>query len=236
MFVTLVLFTEWEVAISSHLFIWVNILRSPFRNLDPTIQYNIPLMLWVRYWVKFLNAIYKAMLECPSTLLVSTYVVVCERLSVMHKQVSGCTINLCSNSPVCPFLEFQTSLPPPPPTPHNENFRFELTKVYSGLPHPPNEKLQIWDDQNLLWFTPPNEKLQIWADQSLLWFTPPPKWKTSDLRWPKFTPVYPFPRKWKTSYLSWPKFNPVYPPTQIEKLQIWDAKSLLWLTPPSPPK
>ena len=79
-----------------------------------------------------------------------------------------------------------------------------MTKVYSGI-SPPNLKIQIWDDQSLLQNTPPNEKLQIWDNQSLLWITPPPmknfrfemtkvyselppKWKTSDLRWPKFTP------------------------------------------------
>ena len=75
--------------------------------------------------------------------------------------------------------------------PKMKNFRFEMTKVYFGIP--PNEKLQIWDDQNLLRNTspmknfrfemtkvysgipPPNEKLQIWDDQSLLWNTPPMK-------------------------------------------------------------
>ena len=38
---------------------------------------------------------------------------------------------------------------------------------------------------------PRNEKLQISDDQSLLQNAPPPIWKTSDLRWPKFTPKYP---------------------------------------------
>ena len=40
-----------------------------------------------------------------------------------------------------------------PPTPP-ENFRFEMTKVYSGIPPPHFGKLQIWDDQSLLWNTP----------------------------------------------------------------------------------
>ena len=90
------------------------------------------------------------------------------------------------------------------------NFRPE-----SPPPTPPNEKLQIWDDQSLLWNTPPqmkyfrfemtkvysgipppDEKLQIWDDQSLLWNTPPPQWKTSDLRWPKFTLEYPSHPQW----------------------------------------
>ena len=59
---------------------------------------------------------------------------------------------------------------------------------------------------------------------------PPPNWKTSDLRWPKFTLEYPPqteklqiwddqsllqntpPPNWKTSDLRWPKFTPEYPP------------------------
>ena len=64
------------------------------------------------------------------------------------------------------------------PPPISENFRFGMTKVYSGIPptSPPHfRKLQIWDDQSLLWNTPPPHfrKLQIWDDQSLLWNTPP---------------------------------------------------------------
>ena len=68
----------------------------------------------------------------------------------MHKQVSGCTVNFCSNSPVCP----QTGI--------------------SNWFTPPSEKLHIWDDQSLLLFIPPQtEKLQICDDQSLLQFSPP---------------------------------------------------------------
>ena len=86
--------------------------------------------------------------------------------TVMHKQVSGWTVNFGPNSPVYPLLR---NTPPP----------------HFG-------KLQIWDDQSLLWNTPPPHygKLQIWNDQSLLRNTPP-LWKTSDLGWPKFTPEYP---------------------------------------------
>ena len=70
---------------------------------------------------------------------------------------------------------------------------------------------------------------------------PPPQWKTSDFRWPKFTPeelqiwddqslLLNTPPNWKTSDLRWPKFTVEHPPT--EKLQIWDDQSLLWNTPP----
>ena len=76
---------------------------------------------------------------------------------------------------------------------------------------PPNEKLQIWDDQSLLWNTPlQNEKLQIWDDQSLLQNTPAPNEKL---------------QIWDDqSLLS-------NTPLQNEKLQIWDDQSLLWNTP-----
>ena len=161
--------------------------------------------------------------------------------TVMHKQVSGWTVNFCPNSPVYPFLELKTRIPPPfwktsdlgwpmftpeyPPI--SENFRFRMTKVYSGIPPP-----------------------------------------TSDLGWPKFTPEYPPilenfrfgmtkvysgipppisenfrfgmtkvysgipPPFQKTSDLGWPKFTPEYPP-HFGKLQIWDDQSFLWNNPPN---
>ena len=126
-------------------------------------------------------------------LLVST----CERLSVMHKQVS---VQLTSNSK---FLS-----------------KFSR-KPLSGIS---DQRAPQWKTSDSRWpkFTPkypsPNGKLQIWDDQSLLRNTPPPlpKWKTSDLRWPKFTLKY--------------------PPPQNGKLQIWDDQSLLWNTPPPLPK
>ena len=92
----------------------------------------------------------------------------------MHKQVSGWTVNFGPNFPESPFLELKTRKPPPPfrktsdlgwpkftpeyPPPISKNFRFRMTKVYSGIP-PHFGKLQIWDDQSLLWNTPPLWKL-----------------------------------------------------------------------------
>ena len=146
----------------------------------------------------------------------------------MHKQVSvhiPQTVNFCLNSPESPFLEFQTRKPPPPNgklqiwdgqsllrnTPQMENFRFEMTKVYSGIPPPP----QKWKTSDLRWpkFTPespPKWKTSDLRDnQSLLRNTPPPEMKNfrfemtkvysriplqngkPDLRWPKFTLEYP---------------------------------------------
>ena len=159
--------------------------------------------------------------------LVSTYVV-CERLSVMHKQVSDWTVNFCPNSPVCP----QTGISDwfTPPQWKTSDLRWpKFTPVY-----PPTEKLQIWDDQSLLRFTPLNwktsdlrwskftlvyppktEKLQIWDDQSLLWFTTPPP--TGKLQ------------IWDDQSLL--QFTP---PPKTEKLQIWDDQSLLRFTPPPP--
>ena len=144
--------------------------------------------------------------------LVSTHVV-CKRLSMMQKQVSGWTVNFCPNFPESPFLEFQTRKPPLPISenfrfemtkvcsripPHIlENFRFEMTKVYSGIPDlpPPHfGKLQMWDDQSLLWNTPPplleNFRFEMTKVYSGI---PSPFRKTSDLRWLRFTPEYPPP-------------------------------------------
>ena len=148
--------------------------------------------------------------------------------------------------------------------PPMKNFRFEMTKVYSGIPpqmktsdlrwpkftleYPPNEKLQIWDDQSLLQNTAPNENFRFEMTKVYSRIPPSPQMKTSDLRWPKFTLEYPPPMKnfrfemtkvysrippqIKTSDLRWPKFTPEYPPPW--KLQIWDDQSLLWNTPLPP--
>ena len=92
--------------------------------------------------------------------------------------------------------------------PKMKNFRFEITKVYSGMPLPKWKTLDLRWQKSLLQ-NAPNEKLQISDDQSLLQ-NAPPQWKTSDLRWPKFTLEYP----------------------PNEKLQISDDQSLLWNAPP----
>ena len=128
--------------------------------------------------------------------------------TVMHKQVSGWTVNFGPNSPVYPFLELKTRIPPPP----QENFRFGMTKVYSGIPPP--GKLQIWDDQSLLRNTPP----------------PPHPRKTSDLVWPKFTLEYPPPPR-KTSDLGWPKFTPEYPPAPSPLKIVRESKSEIFRIP-----
>ena len=254
--------------------------------------------------------------------------------TVMHKQVSGWTVNFGPNFPESPFLELKTRKPPPhfrklqiwddqsllwntppfqktsdlgwpkftPEYPPNENFRFGMTKVYSGIPPPisenfrfgmtkvysgipPQWKLQIWDDQSLLQNTPPISenfrfgmtkvysgiptpisenfrfgmtkvysgippisenfrfgmtkvysgipppphfgKLQIWDDQCLLWNTPPFR-KTSDLGWPKFTLEYPPNENFR---FGMTKVYSRIPPPHFGKLQIWDDQSLLWNTP-----
>ena len=165
----------------------------------------------------------------------------------MHKQVSGWTANFVQIFQKAPFWNFRPESPPP----ISEKFRFEMTKVYSGIPPPfwktsdlrwpkfTPEYPPIWKTSDLRWpkftpeYPPPHfGKLQIWDDQSLLWNTPPPPLqKTSDLRWPKFNAEYP-PPLWKTSDLRWPKFTLEYPPPHFRKLQIWDDQSLLWNTPP----
>ena len=181
--------------------------------------------------------------------------------TVMHKQVSGWTVNFGPNFPESPFLELKTRKPP-----ISENFRFGMTKVYSIIP-PHFGKIQIWDDQSLLRNTPPFQKtsdlgwpkftleyppisenfrfgmtkvysiipshfgkLQIWDDQSLLWNTPPPFRKTSDI-WDdqsllRNTPSPPF---WKTSHLGWPKFTLEYPPPtpneNCQRVQVRDFQN-----------
>ena len=112
--------------------------------------------------------------------------------------------------------------------PSMKNFRFQMTKVYSRISPPPK-----WKTSDFRWpkftpeYPPPNEKLQIWDDQSLLWNAPP--WKTSDLRWPKFTPEYPPPHpppKWKTSDLRWPTFTPEFPPPPLESGRLYVETNL----------
>ena len=111
--------------------------------------------------------------------------------TVMHKQVSGWTVNFGPNFPEYPFLELKTRIPPPPPfwktsdlgwpkftleypLPISENFRFGMAKVYSGIPPRHFRKLQIWDGQSLLWNTPPPfQKTSDLGWQSLLRNTPP---------------------------------------------------------------
>ena len=139
--------------------------------------------------------------------------------TVMHKQVSGWTVNFGPNSPVYPLLR---NTPPP----ILENFRFGMTKVYSEIP-PHYGKLQIWDDQSLLRNTPPPHygKLQIWDDQSLLQNTPPPHPIMENFRF-GMTKVYseiPTPL-WKTSDLGWPKFTPEYPPNQPKIVREFKSK------------
>ena len=68
-------------------------------SMHPTEMLSCLLLLL--FWSKIFNW------------LVSTYVV-CERLSVMQKQVSVWTVNFCPNSPEHPSLEFQIRVPPSP--------------------------------------------------------------------------------------------------------------------------
>ena len=95
------------------------------------------------------------------------------------------------------FLSKFSSLPPnwnftPVYPPQLKNFRFEMTKVYSGLPPPlklKNFRFEMTKVYSRLppqlknfrfemakvysGLLPPTEKLQIWDGQSLLRFTPP---------------------------------------------------------------
>ena len=60
------------------------------------------------------------------------------------------------------------------PPPNSENFRFGMTKVYSGIPPPHAENFRFGMTKVYSRIPPQFRKLQIWDDQSLLRNTPPP--------------------------------------------------------------
>ena len=107
---------------------------------------SIPNWNWKIQCLQSINRLEKTQTRWlfPQTSLVSLHIRSMWETTVMHKQVSGCTVNFGPNFPESPFLEVKTRKPPPP---ISENFRFGMTKVYSGIP-PHFGKLQIWDDQS----------------------------------------------------------------------------------------
>ena len=143
-------------------------------------------------------------------LLISLHIRSMWETSVMHKQVSGWTVNFGPNFPESPFLELKTRKPLPP---ISENFRFGMTKVYSGIPPPFRKTSDLgWPKFTPEYLLPPPFRKTLdlgWPKFTLEY--PPPFRKTSHLGWPKFTPEYPPPFR-KTSDLGWPKFTPEYPP------------------------
>ena len=112
--------------------------------------------------------------------------------------------------------------------------RLEMTKVYSIPPHK-------WKTSDLRWpkFTleyPPNEKLQIWDDQSLLWNTP--QWKTSDLMTKEYL-EYRKTSDWDDSGIApkknfWFEMTKVYsgiPPqwkTRLHQRLLWNTMKNFW--------
>ena len=178
--------------------------------------------------------------------LVSLHIRSMWETTVMHKQVSGWTVNFGPNSPVYPFLELKTRIPPPPFWKTSDLGWPKFTPKY---PPPPFWKTSIWDE-----FTPKYPP-PFWKTSDLGWpkfYTPPP---SSDL-WPKFTPKYPpILKTWfgihseippphhdqsllrnpifsKTSDLGWPKFTPKYPPpnrklSQSSSLRFSEYRELL---------
>ena len=109
--------------------------------------------------------------------IISLYIRSMWETTVMHKQVSGWTVNFGPNFPESPFMELKTGITPPPPFRKTSDLGWpKFTREY---PPPHFRKLQIWEDQSLLWNTPQPPP------------TPPQFQKTSDLGWPKFTPEYP---------------------------------------------
>ena len=105
--------------------------------------------------------------------------------TVMHKQVSGWTVNFGPNFP-------DQSLLRNTPSPISENFRFGMTKVYSGIP-PPFRKTSDLGWPKFTPETPPISENFRFGMTKVYSGIPPPFRKTSDLGWPKFTPEYPPP-------------------------------------------
>ena len=108
----------------------------------------------------------------------------------LHKQVSGWTVNFCPNFPErAPFWNFRPESTPPP-SPILENFRFEMTKVYSEIPPPPVLENFRFEMTKVYSKIPPileNFRFEMTKVYSKI----PPLRKTSDFRWSKFTPKYP---------------------------------------------
>ena len=161
--------------------------------------------------------------------------------TVMHKQVSGWTVNFGQNFPESPFLELKTRKPPPPPIsekfrfgmtkvysgipPISENFRFGMTKLYSGIPPPFRKASDLGWPEFYSRIPPLFGKLQIWDDQSLLQNTLPHFRKLQirdDQSLLQITP----PPFWKASDLGWPKFTREYPPNEnCQRVQVRDFQN-----------
>ena len=105
------------------------------------------------------------------------------------------------------YLRWPKFTPKYPP-PISDNFRFEMTKVYSKIPPPPFRKTS-----DLRWpkFTPKYPPIKSLLQNPPLFRT------TSDLRWPKVYSEIPPPPFRKTPDLRWPKFTQKYHPPPLLK-------------------
>ena len=126
--------------------------------------------------------------------------------TICDAQAGFCTVDLkqyifAQILQKAPFWNFRPESPPPPwKTSHLRWPKF--TPEYPNPP-PKNEKLQIWDDQSLLRNTPQWKNFRF--EMTKVYSGIPPQWKTSDLRWPKFTLDYPPLKKscwWEFSYVE----------------------------------
>ena len=140
------------------------------------------------------------------SLMVSLHIRSMWETTVIHKQVPGWTVNFGPNFPDQSLLRNT-----PPSLPFRKTSDLGWPKFTPEYP-------------------PLFGKLQIWDDQSLLWNIPPPFRKTSDLGWPKFTPEYP-PLFGKLQIWDDQSLLRNIPPIS-ENFQIWDDQCLLQITPP----
>ena len=160
----------------------------------------------------------------------------------MHKHIPvhiSQTVNFCPNFPLSGISDQKV------PPPISENFRFEMTKVYSEIPAPP----PFQKTSDLRWpkftlkYPPPISENFRFEMTKVYSEIPPPFQKTSDLRWPKFTLKYPPPILENFSKIP-PllenfrfEMTKVYseippPPTILENFRFEMTKSLLRNTPP----
>ena len=119
--------------------------------------------LWVSHWRSDFLVPSEVLLS-HRYLLVSTYVV-CERLSVMHKQVSGWTVNFGSKFWECPTLR-TVEYPP-----HLWKLKFrqilELWVLTWQSTPPPNLNLgRSWNFEFWLGRVPPSPQWKLWESPS----------------------------------------------------------------------
>ena len=157
--------------------------------------------------------------------------------TMMHKQVSGWTVNFGPNffGPK-PLSGIEDQKDPPPHfgklqiwddqsllrnTPILENFRFGMTKVYAGIPPPILENFTFGMTKVYSGIPPPISENFRFGMTKVYSGIPPPILENFRFGMTKVYSGIP-PPFWKTSHLGWPKFTLEYPPP------FWKTSDLGW--------